>query len=80
MVLYTLRSDSSYAFNRKSIINLLHVLLSLKVHDKMTIVIGRPSKELFSLGLFTRAEASIITRIGNNYTVRGGLRIRKVYG
>ena len=37
-----------------------------------------PSENLFSLGLFTQAEASIITKIGNNYSVRRGLLIRKV--
>ena len=34
----------------------------------MMIIIGRPSDKLFSLGLFTQAEASIITKIGKNYS------------
>ena len=46
----------------------------------MMIIIGMLSEKLFFFGLFTQAEASITTKIGNNYTVRGGFGIRKVYG
>ena len=45
----------------------------------MMIVIGMLSEKLFFFGLYTQAEASIITKIGNNYNVQGGFGIRKVY-